>query len=75
MLKEMKTRNLRIYTEGRVFVGSIISSETDNALITTIYNRNVLKIVREDNITLHIKVSHITAIEILNDSCDQVGKT
>lgn len=75
MLKEMRTRNLRIYTEGRVFVGSISSSESDNALITTIYNRNVLKIVGEDNITLHIKVSHITAIEILNDNCDQVGKT
>lgn len=75
MLKEMKTRNLRIYTEGRVFVGSISSSETDNALITTIYNRNVLKIVGENNITLHIKVLHITAIEILNDSCDQGGKT
>lgn len=75
MLKEMKTRNLRIYTEGRIFVGSISSSESDNTLIQTIYNRNVLKIVRKDNITTYIKVSHITAIEILNDSCEQDSKT
>lgn len=64
--QELRTYSLRIHTVNETFTGSVQSSEQEKDWIYSALFKKTIRIIRDDNTSLYIASSQITAIEVLD---------